>query len=164
VWSFKSILTTHVAGDFCLICLYSYATTVNLAIPAVSEINIIPCCCACSNGLSKSSAVYVCELSVSIYLRSVYKRPRDCCQTLFPICLSVANAHFFFDPVDIIFPIVAQYKPVTQITILLLYHLICHLNARLVSNFSIDIVLFIAVTVIRNPYWYIASPRTFSSR
>jgi len=103
----------------------------------------------------------VCELSVSIYLRSVYKRPRDCCQTSFLICLSVANAHFFFDPVDIIFPIVSQYKPVNQIIILLFYHLICRVNVCLVGNFSMDIVIIIVVIIIRNRYRYIANRRNF---
>ena len=40
VWTFKSILTTHLAGDFCLIFLDSFVINLDLPNPAVSEISI----------------------------------------------------------------------------------------------------------------------------
>ena len=54
VWSCKSILTTHLAGNFCLICLDRCVSKVDLPIPAVSEISTTLWCCACSNSMSKS--------------------------------------------------------------------------------------------------------------
>jgi len=98
VWSFKSILMTHFAGNFCLIWLERCVSTVVLPIPAVSEINITLWLCACSNSLTKSSAVYVCELSVSTYSRSFSKLPCDCCQKSFPdsSCSSQCTLPFGF--------------------------------------------------------------------
>ena len=76
--SFKYILTTHLAVNFCLTCLDRCVSTVDLPNCAVSEIRFIRWCCACFKSLSKSSDVYMCVLSVSIHLLSVFKLPCGC--------------------------------------------------------------------------------------
>jgi hypothetical protein len=88
------------AGNFCLTCLDRCVSTVDFPIPAGSEISITLWCRACYNSLSKPSAVYVCELSVLIYLRSVSKLPCDCFQRVSLSYHRVANAHCCLDIAD----------------------------------------------------------------
>ena len=158
VWSFKLNLTTHLFWNFCLICLDRCVSTVDLPIPAVSEISINLRRSAFPNNLSKPSAVCVCVNCR--YQHSVSKLP--CCQS-FLTCLPVANEYPLFDPVDTICPTVSQCQPVNQIIFVFLYHLICLYNICLVSNFCIDIVLFIVVITVINRYSYITNRRKFSS-
>jgi len=79
----------------------------DLPISTVTEISITLWCCACSNSLSKSSAVYVCELSASIIYVVFLSFLAIAAKGVSLTCLSLFNAFAYFVLLTEFFPLFA---------------------------------------------------------